>query len=49
MKHGNEIWTNLGGWGMESKVEGAKSVKHIWEIKLISIYEEFCILLQSLL
>lgn len=31
---------------METKVEGAESVKHDWEIKLTSNYEEFCILLQ---
>lgn len=40
-----EVLTSPGDWGMETKVEGAESVKHVWEIKLTSNYEEFCILL----
>ena len=49
MKNGQEVLMNLHVWLKESKVEEAESVKHIWEIILISIYEGLCILLQSLL
>lgn len=43
-----EVLMSPDSWGMGNKMEGAESVKHIWEIKLVSNYEEFCILLKRI-